>query len=90
MTGRTRWLLRSNLVLALAIAMLLVAFAITLTWHMPSLARFMPNIKVSVFCGGVPLRPHLASLTHPPHVVEDTTLSFSHGPRVWTSSRVPD
>ncbi len=36
------------------------------------LARFMPNIKVSVFCGGVPLRPHLASLTHPPHVVVGT------------------
>jgi ATP-independent RNA helicase DbpA len=36
------------------------------------LARFMPNIKVSVFCGGVPLRPHLASLVHPPHVVVGT------------------
>ena len=36
------------------------------------LARFMPNIKVSVFCGGVPLRPHLASLTHAPHVVVGT------------------
>ena len=36
------------------------------------LARFMPNIKVSVFCGGVPLRPHLASLTHPPHVLVGT------------------
>ena len=28
------------------------------------LARFLPNLKVSVFCGGVPLRPHLASLAH--------------------------
>jgi ATP-independent RNA helicase DbpA len=36
------------------------------------LARFLPNIKVSVFCGGVPLRPHLASLVHPPHVVVGT------------------
>ncbi len=36
------------------------------------LAGFMPNIKISVFCGGVPLRPHLASLTHPPHVVVGT------------------
>lgn len=36
------------------------------------LARFLPNVKVSVFCGGVPLRPHLASLTHPPHVVVGT------------------
>jgi ATP-independent RNA helicase DbpA len=36
------------------------------------LARFQPNIKVSVFCGGVPLRPHLASLVHPPQVVVGT------------------
>jgi len=36
------------------------------------LARFLPNLKLSVFCGGVPLRPHLASLTHPPHVVVGT------------------
>jgi ATP-independent RNA helicase DbpA len=36
------------------------------------LARFLPNLKVSVFCGGVPLRPHLASLTHLPHVVVGT------------------
>src|SRR5688500_5143200 len=36
------------------------------------LARFLPNTKVSVFCGGVPLRPHLASLVHPPAVVVGT------------------
>ncbi|MFY2764731.1 ATP-dependent RNA helicase DbpA [Arenimonas sp. MALMAid1274] len=36
------------------------------------LARFLPNTKVSVFCGGVPLRPHLASLVHPPQVVVGT------------------
>jgi ATP-independent RNA helicase DbpA len=36
------------------------------------LARFLPNTKVSVFCGGVSLRPHLASLVHPPAVVVGT------------------
>ena len=36
------------------------------------LGRLMPNLKVSVFCGGVPLRPHLASLVHPPAVVVGT------------------
>ena len=32
----------------------------------------MPNIKVSTFCGGIPLRPHLASLVHEPHIVVGT------------------
>ncbi len=36
------------------------------------LARPLPNIKVSTFCGGIPLRPHLASLVHEPHVVVGT------------------
>jgi ATP-independent RNA helicase DbpA len=36
------------------------------------LARFIPNIKVLSLCGGVPLRPHLASLSHEPHIVVGT------------------
>jgi len=36
------------------------------------LARFIPNTKVLTLCGGVPLRPHLASLNHPPHIVVGT------------------
>ncbi|MET0983958.1 MAG: ATP-dependent RNA helicase DbpA, partial [Steroidobacteraceae bacterium] len=36
------------------------------------LARFIPNIKVLTLCGGIPLRPHLASLAHEPHVVVGT------------------
>jgi ATP-independent RNA helicase DbpA len=36
------------------------------------LARFIPNIKVLTLCGGVPLRPHLASLSHEPHIVVGT------------------
>lgn len=36
------------------------------------LARFVPNVKVLTLCGGVPLRPHLASLAHEPHVVVGT------------------
>ena len=36
------------------------------------LARFIPNIKVLTLCGGIPLRPHLASLTHEPHLVVGT------------------
>lgn len=36
------------------------------------LARFIPNIKVLTLCGGVPLRPHLASLAHEPHLVVGT------------------
>jgi ATP-independent RNA helicase DbpA len=36
------------------------------------LARFIPNVKVSTFCGGVPVRVHLASLTHQPHIVVGT------------------
>ena len=36
------------------------------------LARFIANIKVLTLCGGVSLRPHLASLAHTPHVVVGT------------------
>lgn len=36
------------------------------------LAIGLPNLKVSVLCGGIPLGPQLASLTHPPHVVVGT------------------
>jgi ATP-independent RNA helicase DbpA len=36
------------------------------------LAAFIPNVKVLTLCGGVPLRPHLASLTHEPHIVVGT------------------
>jgi ATP-dependent RNA helicase DbpA len=36
------------------------------------LARFIPNIKVLTLCGGLPLRPHLASLSHEPHIVVGT------------------
>jgi ATP-independent RNA helicase DbpA len=37
-----------------------------------ALARFIPNIKVSRLCGGVPVRSQLASLTHEPHIVVGT------------------
>ena len=36
------------------------------------LARFIPNVKVLTLCGGIPLRPHLASLGHEPHIVVGT------------------
>ena len=36
------------------------------------LARFIPNLKVLTLCGGIPLRPHLASLVHEPHLVVGT------------------
>jgi ATP-independent RNA helicase DbpA len=36
------------------------------------LARFIPNVKVLTLCGGIPLRPHLASLSHEPHIVVGT------------------
>jgi ATP-independent RNA helicase DbpA len=36
------------------------------------LARFIPNVKLLTLCGGIPLRPHLASLTHEPHLVVGT------------------
>jgi len=36
------------------------------------LARPLPNVKVLTLCGGVPLRPHLASLVHEPHIVVGT------------------
>ncbi len=36
------------------------------------LARFVANIKLLTLCGGIPLRPQLASLTHAPHVVVGT------------------
>src|ERR1700721_130046 len=40
------------------------------------LARFIPNIKVLTLCGGGPLRPHLASLSHEPHLVVGTPGRF--------------
>ncbi|MHC9085730.1 ATP-dependent RNA helicase DbpA [Luteimonas sp. RIT-PG2_3] len=36
------------------------------------LAVGIPNLKVSILCGGIPLGPQLASLTHEPHVVVGT------------------
>jgi ATP-dependent RNA helicase DbpA len=37
-----------------------------------ALARFIPNVKVLSLCGGIPLRPQLASLVHEPHIVVGT------------------
>lgn len=36
------------------------------------LAAFVPNVKLLTLCGGIPLRPQLASLTHLPHIVVGT------------------
>ena len=36
------------------------------------LAVGIPNLKVSILCGGIPLGPQLASLAHAPHVVVGT------------------
>ncbi|MEO8669681.1 MAG: ATP-dependent RNA helicase DbpA [Tahibacter sp.] len=36
------------------------------------LARFVPNVKLATLCGGIPLRPQIASLTHEPHIVVGT------------------
>ena len=36
------------------------------------LANTLPNVKVLTLCGGVPLRPHLQSLKHLPHIVVGT------------------
>ncbi|MGH8033123.1 MAG: ATP-dependent RNA helicase DbpA [Luteimonas sp.] len=36
------------------------------------LAVAIPNLKISVLCGGIPLGPQLASLSHDPHVVVGT------------------
>ncbi len=36
------------------------------------LAVGIPNLKLSILCGGIPLGPQLASLTHDPHVVVGT------------------
>jgi ATP-independent RNA helicase DbpA len=36
------------------------------------LACFIPNVKVLTLCGGVPVRIHLASLTHQPHIAVGT------------------
>ena len=36
------------------------------------LAIGIPNLKLSILCGGIPLAPQLASLTHAPHIVVGT------------------
>ncbi len=36
------------------------------------LACFIPNVKVLTLCGGVPVRIHLASLAHEPHIAVGT------------------
>jgi len=36
------------------------------------LATGIPNLKISIFCGGIPLGPQLASLAHEPQVVVGT------------------
>ena len=37
-----------------------------------ALARFIPNVKLLTLCGGIALRPQLASLSHVPHIVVGT------------------
>jgi len=37
-----------------------------------ALARFIPNVKVLSLCGGISIRPQLASLEHEPHIVVGT------------------
>src|SRR5688572_7072241 len=37
-----------------------------------ALARFIPNVKVLSLCGGISLRPQVASLVHEPHIVVGT------------------
>ena len=37
-----------------------------------ALARFIPNVKVLSLCGGISIRPQLASLAHEPHIVVGT------------------
>ncbi|GAB3683576.1 ATP-dependent RNA helicase DbpA [Salinisphaera aquimarina] len=37
-----------------------------------ALATALPNVKLLTLCGGVPMRPQLASLAHEPHVVVGT------------------
>jgi ATP-independent RNA helicase DbpA len=39
---------------------------------MRKLAANIPNVKVLTLCGGMPLGPQLASLTHDPHIVVGT------------------
>src|SRR3546814_15076988 len=34
-----------------------------------ALARFLPNIKLTILSGGIAKRPQLASLEHDPHIV---------------------
>jgi ATP-independent RNA helicase DbpA len=36
------------------------------------LAFAIPNVKLSILCGGIPLGPQLASLAHDPHIVVGT------------------
>jgi ATP-independent RNA helicase DbpA len=36
------------------------------------LARFQPNVKIVVLCGGVPMRPQISSLEHGAHIVVGT------------------
>jgi ATP-independent RNA helicase DbpA len=36
------------------------------------LARFIPNVKLLTLCGGISLRPQIASLVHEPHVIVGT------------------
>ncbi len=36
------------------------------------LAAFIPNVKVTTLCGGVPRRTHINSLTHEPHIAVGT------------------
>ncbi len=40
--------------------------------HVRRLAVGLPNLKLSILCGGIPLAPQLASLAHAPHVVVGT------------------
>ena len=37
-----------------------------------ALACGLPNVKLTTLCGGIPLRPQLASLKHAPHVIVGT------------------
>ena len=79
-------LLRSRIVLALAIAYLLFAFLITLTWHFESLAAFVPNWLSELI---YPIDKTNLDVLRFAHFLALATMTVRFVPRDWPALKWP-
>jgi len=84
--NRLGWILRSNLLLGLAVAFLVLAFATTLTWYVPGWTRFMPDAVARVI---YPIDKTSLHLLRFVHFLALALVTVRLVPRDWPGLRRP-